>query len=231
VEGGRIKNFEKAVGEIVVSQDSLGPSKFTGYYNMPEESARRVDSNNYFHMGDLGAIMEIKGTKYLIFLGRTGDWIRSKGENWAAIDAENVVAKYEGITLVAVIGVPQASGREDDPMFIVETTNPAKFDVQAFYGWCVEELPRYMLPRFIRIVQALPQTDTIKTQKMLLRGEFFMRTPQMDSNPNDELFEIVEGKAKRFLTKDYQKEIAKYKDPTAQDRLAIFTGNTELFER
>jgi fatty-acyl-CoA synthase len=231
VEGGRIKNFERSVGEIVVSQESLGPSRFTGYYNMPEESKTRVDRENYFHMGDLGAIVEVEDRRYLIFLGRIGDWIRCKGENWAAIDVENIIARYEGVTLAAVIGIPQADGREDDSMFILETDDPARFDPGAFYAWCVRELPHYTLPRFIRVVRSLPQTDTIKTQKMHLRREFFKRTPKEDSDPHDELFEIVEGRASRFTTEDYQKEIARYKDPTAQDRLTIFVGGRELFRQ
>jgi len=229
VEGGRIKNFEMSVGEIVVSQESLGPSRFTGYYNMPQESEARVDKKNYFQMGDLGAIMEVEGRKYLIFLGRTGDWIRCRGENWAAIDVENIIARYEGVTLAAVIGIPQAGGTEDDPMFILERGDPARFDPDAFYAWCVKELPHYTLPRFIRVVKELPQTDTVKTQKMYLKREFFRRTSKEDRDPHDELFEIVEGRARRFTTEDYQKEIARYKDPTAQDRLTIFAGGEELF--
>ena len=83
-EKGQIVNFEKAVGEIAVSQKSLGASAFTGYYNMPDESASKVDGNGYYHMGDLGAATEIGGDRYLIFLGRTGtDRLRSKGENFS----------------------------------------------------------------------------------------------------------------------------------------------------
>ncbi|MBW1775747.1 MAG: AMP-binding protein, partial [Deltaproteobacteria bacterium] len=52
---GRIINFDRAVGEIVVSQGSLGDSAFTGYYNLPQESTERVDEAGYYHMGDLGA--------------------------------------------------------------------------------------------------------------------------------------------------------------------------------
>ncbi len=231
VEGERVRNFAGAVGEIVVCQESLGSSRFTGYYNMPTESAKRVDSKNYFHMGDLGAMMEVEGTRELIFLGRTGDWIRSKGENWAALDVEKIIAKYEGISLAAVIGVPQAEGREDDPMFILETGDPAGFDPQGFYQWCVGELPRYTLPRFIRAVKRLPQTDTVKTQKMYLKREFFRRTPQMDCDPHDVLVEIVNGTAEGVTTADFCREIARYQDPTAQDRLIIFSGWGDLFSQ
>ena len=89
---GRILNFDKAVGEIVVSQDSLGDSAFTGYYNMPLESAERVDEAGYYHMGDLGARVELGGERYIMFLGRTGtDRLRSKGENFSAAFVEEII--------------------------------------------------------------------------------------------------------------------------------------------
>ncbi len=230
-ENDRIVNFEDAVGEIVVSQSSLGDSKFTGYYKMPEESMKRTDHNNYFHMGDLGAIVEgTGGAKYLIFLGRTGDWIRCKGENWVAIDVENIIARYEGISLAAVIGIPQSTGREDDAMYIIETAEPEEFDVKVFYEYCAKELPHYALPRFIRVVRSLPQTDTLKTQRESLRREHFARSPETDATNEDLLFELVGGELRRFTAVDYYKELAKYRDPTARDRLVVSTRNPRIFQ-
>lgn len=230
-ENDRIVNFENAVGEIVVSQSSLGDSKFTGYYKMPEENMKRIDHNNCFHMGDLGAIVEgIGGAKYLIFLGRTGDWIRCKGENWVAIDVENIIARYEGISLAAVIGIPQSTGREDDAMYIIETAEPEEFDVKVFYEYCAKELPHYTLPRFIRVVRSLPQTDTLKTQRELLRREHFTRSPEKDATNEDLLFELTDGELRRFTAVDYYKELAKYRDPTARDRLVVSTRNPRIFQ-
>jgi hypothetical protein len=79
------------------------------------------------------------------------------------------------------------------------------------------------------VVKALPQTETIRTQKMHLKRECFFRSPEIDSDPHDQLFEIVKGTAKRVTTSDFHMEIAKYKDPTSQDRLMIFTGRQDLF--
>ena len=55
-EGGNITNFQRAAGEILVSQASLGDSAFSGYYNQPDESAARIDKNGYYRMGDMGAL-------------------------------------------------------------------------------------------------------------------------------------------------------------------------------
>ena len=128
---GRILNFDKAVGEIVVSQDSLGDSAFTGYYNMPLESAERVDEAGYYHMGDLGACVELGGERYILFLGRTGtDRLRSKGENFSAAFVEEIVMGYEGVINCVVIGIPHVDSTENDnPVYIVEVEEPRRFDV------------------------------------------------------------------------------------------------------
>ena len=94
---GRIMNSRESAGEIVVSQESLGASRFAGYYKLPRESAQCVDEQGCYHMGDLGAIVEREGVKYLIFSGRSGDWMRHNGENFVALDVENILRHYEWI--------------------------------------------------------------------------------------------------------------------------------------
>jgi|GEM_PF-635615 len=229
---GAITNLDACAGEVIVSQKSLGASAFTSYYKLPAESAKKiitVNGEQYYRMGDLGAITEINGVKYLIFLGRTGDWVRFKGENWAPVDGEKIVMTYECIANAAIIGVPQSVGREDDPMYILEVENPAAFDVEKFVSFCKQTLPHYMTPRFIRLVTKMPMTDTMKLKKSVLKKEFYYRTPQSDTVTNDIMYEINQGKATRFYSKEYINEIAKYKDPTNQDTLKAFTKRGDLF--
>ena len=180
-------------------------------------------------MGDLGAIMEKEGEKYMIFLGRTGDWVRFKGENWAPVDGEKIVNDYAGITNAGIIGVPQSIGKEDDPMYILEVENPSEFDLEKFYAFCKEKLPNYMLPRFIRLVTNLPMTETMKLKKSILKREFYFRTSKLDSNSEDIIFEMVQGKPEKFATEEYKKEIDKFTDPTNQAALKAFTKRSDLF--
>ncbi len=231
-EQGKILNLDTSAGEIIVSQTSLGASAFTGYYKLTEESSDKICSikgEDFYRLGDLGAIVEKNGVKYLVFLGRTGDWVRYKGENWAPIDGEKLITTFEGITSAGIIGVPQSTGKEDDPMYVLEVNNPAEFDIKTFYSFCQKKVPRYMIPRFIRLVTNLPMTETMKLKKTILKRNFFYRSSTLDADGNDSIYEIVQGTVKEFREEDYKAEIALYTDPTNQATLKAFTKRSDLF--
>ena len=229
---GKILNLDTSAGEIVVNQRSLGASAFTGYYRLIEESAKKIiplDGDEFYRMGDLGAIVESDGVRYLVFLGRTGDWIRFKGENWTPVDAEKVISKYEGITNAGIIGVPQSKGREDDPMYIIEVEDPSTFEMTPFLSFCMERLPHYMQPRFIRIVKSVPLTETMKLKKSVLKGEFYYRTSDTDGLDDDIIYLIENKRPRRFFSADYRDEMALFTDATNRDTLQAFTKRSDLF--
>jgi len=231
-ENGRIRNLDRAAGEVIVGQSSLGASAFTGYYKLTGESSQKIislDGEDFYRMGDLGAIVEIDHVKYLIFLGRTGDWIRFRGENWAPVDSKKIITRYKAITNIGVIGVPQSSGKEDDPMFIIQIENDNDFHIDDFYLFCKKNLPHYMLPRFIRIMESLPMTETMKLKKSLLKKDFYYRDENLDVNNLDIIYEMRDDRAIEFKTENYQAELKKFTDPTNQDTLKAFTGKSNLF--
>jgi hypothetical protein len=86
-----------------------------------------------------------------------------------------------------------------------------------------------MLPRFIRIMESLPMTETMKLKKSLLKKDFYYRDENLDANPRDIIYEIQDGRAIEFKTPNYRAELKKFTDPTNQDTLKAFTGNPEVF--
>ncbi len=204
---GRILNFDKAVGEIVVSQDSLGDSAFTGYYNMPLESAERVDEAGYYHMGDLGARVELGGERYILFLGRTGtDRLRSKGENFSAAFVEEIIMGYDGVNHCVVIGIPHVDSTENDnPIYVVEVEDPPRFDVFGLYKFCGLKIPSYALPGYIRVMGELPRTDTRKVRKPVLLHEFIERNPERDADENDIIYAVKGDRASGIYRAGFQK--------------------------
>jgi fatty-acyl-CoA synthase len=231
-ETGRILNFDRAVGEIVVSQASLGDSAFTGYYHMPKETARRVDEAGFYHMGDLGAAVKIGDGRYIMFLGRTGtDRLRSKGENFSSASVEEIILGYDGVINCVVIGIPQFDSTENDnPIYIVEVEDPTEFDVDSFYAFCRGHVPPYALPGFIRLVNELPKTDTQKVQKPVLLNEFIERTPARDADENDILYSVQEGMLQEFTTEDYRRAMGTCTDPMVRSRFVAVTKRDDLFE-
>ncbi len=230
-EGGKITNFDRAVGEILVRQESLGDSAFSGYYNLPTESAERVDKDGYYHMGDLGALEEKNCARYVIFLGRTGaDRLRTKGENFSTTFVEEIIMRYPGLENCAVIGIPFVDSTENDnPIYVLEIEDPQGFDVTKFHAYCKAELPQYALPGFIRLIRELPRTDTHKIKKSALIYDFIERTPGKDADGEDLLYVIGQGGIKEFKTEDYQREMAKCLDPAVRARFLAVTKRQDIF--
>ena len=85
----RLLNPEEAIGEIV-GRDGL--SSFEGYYANPEADAER-GRDGWYWTGDLG-YRDDDGTFY--FAGRTADWLRVDGENFAAGPVERVLGRLAG---------------------------------------------------------------------------------------------------------------------------------------
>ena len=224
-------NFDRAVGEILVSQKSLGYSAFTGYYNMPLETAERVDEAGFYHMGDLGAFVELEGERYIIFLGRTGaDRLRSKGENFSAAFVEEIVLGYEGVVNCVVIGIPHVDSTENDnPIYVVEVEDPPRFDVSGLNRFCGRKVPSYALPGYIRVLGELPKTDTQKVRKPVLLHEFIERTPLTDKNENDLIYSVRGDRLQAFKEQDYEREMALCTDPMVRSRFAAVTRRQDLF--
>lgn len=79
-----------------------GPTVMKGYYNKPEETAKAIDADGWFHTGDCGAITE-KG--HLIMTERLKDLYKtSNGKYIAPQVLETLLAQDKFMAQVAVIG-------------------------------------------------------------------------------------------------------------------------------
>jgi long-chain acyl-CoA synthetase len=83
------------IGEILVRGENITP----GYYGNPELTIQAIDSDGFFHTGDLGKIVDqkiyVKGRKKRIIL-------LSNGENIYPDDIEPLFEKYEHINKAKV---------------------------------------------------------------------------------------------------------------------------------
>ena len=163
--GHELLNAAEAVGEIV-GRDGLGG--FEGYYANPEADAER-SRNGWYWSGDLGYRDE-EGTFY--FAGRSADWLRVDGENFAAGPVEAVLGRFPGVAAVLVYGVPDPR-TGDQVMAAVEPVPGAAFDPEAFAAFLADQpdLGTKWAPRFVRVVASLPTTATGKVDRRPLRAE------------------------------------------------------------
>ena len=164
---GKLRNASEAIGEIV-SRD--GVSRFEGYYANDEADAERT-RRGWFWSGDLG-YRDDDGFFY--FAGRTADWLRVDGENFAAAPVERILARFPGVVTAVVVPVPDPR-TGDQALAVLELADPESFDPDAF-GEFLEhqsDLGTKWAPRFVRITAAVPLTGTGKVDKRPLRREYW----------------------------------------------------------
>ncbi|HZM30017.1 MAG TPA: AMP-binding protein [Acidimicrobiales bacterium] len=163
--GGALLNADEAVGEIV-GRDGL--ATFEGYHANPEADAER-SRNGWYWTGDLG-YRDAEGTFW--FAGRTADWMRVDGENFAAGPVEAVLGRFPGVTAAVVYGVPDPR-TGDQVMAALEMAAGGEFDPLAFAGFLADQpdLGTKWAPRFVRVVGTLPVTATGKVDRKPLRAE------------------------------------------------------------
>ena len=77
-------------------------ARFEGYYANAEADAERTRAG-WFWSGDLG-YRDDEGFFY--FAGRTADWLRVDGENFAAAPVERILARFPGVVTAVVLPVP-----------------------------------------------------------------------------------------------------------------------------
>ncbi|MEB3371969.1 AMP-binding protein [Saccharopolyspora mangrovi] len=160
-EHGRLLNADEAIGQIV-AVDRAGA--FEGYYRNPEAQAERVRGEDFW-TGDL-AYRDADG--YFYFAGRTADWLRVDGENFAAASLERVLHRWDPVEAVAVYAVPDPR-TGDQVMAALQLRGDFDPDAFAEFLSAQPDLGTKWVPRFVRITADIPTTASNKTAKAPLR--------------------------------------------------------------
>jgi crotonobetaine/carnitine-CoA ligase len=133
---------------------------------MPDETLHAL-RNLWFHTGDRGR-MDADG--FLSFGGRLKDAIRRRGENISSWEVEKVIDTHAAVAESAVVGVPAELGEEEVLAVIVlkpgETLTP-----ESLLEHCQTQLPFFSVPRYVRVVDAMPKTPSQRIEKFKLRSQ------------------------------------------------------------
>ncbi|MEV6661503.1 AMP-binding protein [Nocardia fluminea] len=152
-----------AVGEIAV-RPKRPHIMFEGYWRNPEATHESM-KNLWYHTGDLGRIDE---DGFLFYEGRKKDALRRRGENISAVELESAVREHPSVLDVAAIGIP-SDVLEDDIFVVFELVEGAVADYESLHAYCVEALPRFMVPRYLEAVDEIPRNSNNKIEKFRLR--------------------------------------------------------------
>jgi crotonobetaine/carnitine-CoA ligase len=155
------------VGELLVR--SAEPWALNvGYYKMPEQTAAAW-RNGWFHTGDA---FRRDADGWFYFVDRLRDTIRRRGENISSFEVETMVAEHPAVRECAAIGVPAALG-EDEVLVAVIVDDAEHFDPAELLEFLAPRMPRFMLPRYVEVVDDLPRTEAsmrVRKHELLNRG-------------------------------------------------------------
>jgi crotonobetaine/carnitine-CoA ligase len=152
-------------GEIV-ARPAVRHGVFAGYWGQPEATLSAF-RNLWFHTGDGGRMTE-QGN--LVFTDRIKDSIRRRGENISSFEVERAVQHHPDVLECAAYAVPSEI-TEDEVMLAVVLRPGRDVDAEAILRHCIDVLPRFAVPRYVRFVDELPKTPSQRIKKYLLRQE------------------------------------------------------------
>jgi acyl-CoA synthetase (AMP-forming)/AMP-acid ligase II len=153
-----------AVGEIVIRGDSLSP----GYWKSSEGAAGSF-VDGWFRTGDLGRLDQ---DGYLYIVDRKKDMVIVGASNVYTAEVENVLSQHPLVRECAVIGVPRPGEGEEVLAVIVPQAGATigLGDLRRFVG---ERLAEYKVPTRLDLRSQLPRTGVGKTDKKVLRQEYW----------------------------------------------------------
>lgn len=135
-------------GEIL----ARGPIVMCGYWNRPEENARRV-VDGWHRTNDLGKRLD-DGS--LVFIGPKTTMIKTGVENVYPAEVENCLKAHEGVADVAVIGVPDPTWDQNIKAIIVRKPG-TDYPPEAFITHVRDRLAGYKKPKIVEFADSLPR--------------------------------------------------------------------------
>lgn len=160
------------IGELV----HRGPTVSLGYWGQPETTARVIRPNPLLpaELGQCeqvcysGDLVKMDEDGYLYFQGRRDATIKSSGYRISPNEVEEVLVSSGMVREAAAIGVPdELLGQAVMAIVVPHDGQPVtQSDVLEM---CALEMPRYMVPRRLEVVDELPKTANGKIDYPTLR--------------------------------------------------------------
>ena len=150
-------------GEICIG----GWGVMQGYYKNPEETARVIDSDGFFHSGDLGMLRD---DGRLMVKGRIKEMIKVGGENVSTVEVEEFLLRHPKVKLAQVIGIPDDRYTEV-PAAVVELRPGESSTEEEIIQYCRGKIAGFKVPRYVKFVTEWPMSAS-KIQKFKLKELF-----------------------------------------------------------
>jgi long-chain acyl-CoA synthetase len=149
-------------GEICVR----GPVLMKGYWNAPEATAEAV-RDGWLHTGDVG---HLDDDGYLFVVDRLKDLIIRNGFNVYPRDVEDVLLGHPDVAAAAVVGRPDPKVGEEVVAF-VQLAPGASVTPEELVAHAKARISAAKYPREVRLVDSIPLTSVMKTDRKALRAQ------------------------------------------------------------
>jgi long-chain acyl-CoA synthetase len=150
-----------AEGELCVR----GPQVMQGYWNMPEETAKTLDTDGWLHTGDV-ARLDSEGFVHIV--DRKKDMIIVSGFKVFPNEVEAVLSAHSAVVEAGCIGVPDERSGQAVKAFIVARETVTVDEVRAY---CREHMTAYKVPKYVEFRSTLPKTNIGKILRRALADE------------------------------------------------------------
>lgn len=151
------------VGEIEIT----GPNLCHGYWRRAEATAESFYPDGFFRTGDTGR-KDTDGRVTIV--GRSKDLIISGGFNVYPAEVEMLLAEVEGVTDVAVVGIPHPDFGE--AVIAVVTVDAGRFSLAALHAAAQSKLAKFKQPKAVHILEEFPRNAMGKVLKNELRARY-----------------------------------------------------------
>jgi fatty-acyl-CoA synthase len=152
------------IGELVLKAQSI----FSGYFGNPDATRAVIDSDGWFHTGDL-ARCDAEG--YFFIVDRKKDMFISGGENVYPAEIEQALYQHSSVQMCAVIGVPDAHWGEVGKACVVLKSGQTT-TADELITHLKAQLAAYKVPKSVEIMASLPISAAGKILKRELRDQF-----------------------------------------------------------
>lgn len=160
------------VGELV----HRGPTVCLGYWGNPQATdgvlkpnpLRAPETGHADRVCYSGDLVKMDEEGFLYYVGRRDTMIKSSGFRISPTEVEEVVFQSGKVRHAAAIGVPDELLGQAVKVFVA-SSDGEPLDKDSLLAFCSEKMPRYMVPKFIEVMDELPKTSSGKVDYTSLR--------------------------------------------------------------
>jgi amino acid adenylation domain-containing protein len=151
-------------GELVI----CGAPVMQGYWNLPDQSNRAFiqgdDGRRWYRTGDI--VIEGPSGDY-DFVGRRDRMVKRRGYRIELGEIESALYRHSAVKEAAAVATTDGDGGVRITAFVCcGETRPSIIEMKKF---CVDNLPKYMIPDVFAFREVLPKTSTDKIDYQMLK--------------------------------------------------------------